>query len=79
MFETDCEQVLRLLEAYCDQEASADEAAVVERHLVRCIPCLGRRDFRLRLKAIVASRCGGAPEAPPDLVERVRAALRLAN
>lgn len=79
MSESDCDRVLRVLEAYCDQETSEDDAAVVERHLIRCIPCLARRDFRLRLKAIVATRCGGAPELPPEIAERVRAALRPAT
>ncbi|HEX2032341.1 MAG TPA: zf-HC2 domain-containing protein [Actinomycetota bacterium] len=79
MSEIDCQRVLSLLEAYCDREVSGADAAVVERHLVRCIPCLARRDFRLRLKAVVRARCGGAPDLPSGLAERVRAVLGQAS
>ena len=79
MSESDCERVLRLLEAFCDQEVSSHDAALVERHLAACSPCLDRREFRIRLKAIVRARCGGAPELPASVAERVRATLGLAT
>ncbi len=78
MSETDCQQVLRLLEAYCDRELSSGEAEAVEHHLFECMPCLDRRDFRVRLREIIRTRCGAAPQVPTELAERVRARLRSA-
>ena len=71
----DCDEVLRDLEAFLDGELPADRAAVVGEHLEACSPCLGRSDFRLQLRVIVAQKCRGAAELPPRLEERVRRAI----
>ncbi len=68
----DCEQVLGMLEAFCDEEVSEARAQVIVEHLGGCPGCLDRRDFRLRLRAIIREKCGTVGECPEDLVRRVR-------
>jgi anti-sigma factor (TIGR02949 family) len=75
LYEIDCDQVLRDLEAYCDAELSSDKASAVEAHLMECSPCLERREFRTALQELVRKKCGGVSEVPPGLMERIRASL----
>lgn len=71
----DCEHVLRFLEAYCDGELPAGDAAAVEQHLDGCVHCLDRRDFRIRLQEVIRRKCRGVEDLPPELVARVQASL----
>ncbi len=75
MYEIDCEQALRLLETYCDGELAPAQAALVDAHLDRCTGCLDRRDFRVRLQAIIRAKCGSPVDCPDALLSRVRAIL----
>lgn len=76
MYEDDCDQVLRDLEAFIDGELPRGRALVVAEHLATCSPCFGHGEFRRRVQVIIRSKCGGAEDLPPHLVERVRQAIR---
>jgi anti-sigma factor (TIGR02949 family) len=76
LYEVDCEEVLRDLEAFLDGELPSDRAAVIGDHLSTCSPCLDRGDFRRRLRVIVSEKCRPAVDLPPHLIDRVRAAIR---
>ena len=68
----DCDEVLREVEAYLDQELDAERRVFVERHLATCSPCAKRADFQQRLRDIVARKCGQAHAMPDSLFIRVR-------
>ena len=68
-----CEEALRRVEAYLDGELSGPSLLELQRHLGRCEPCLGRTEFRRRLKALLAERC--RCEVPEHLPARLRALL----
>ena len=46
----DCEEALRLLAAFLDDELHADARGSVDRHLARCRSCFSRAEFERRLK-----------------------------
>lgn len=71
MSETDCEHVLRQIELYLDGELVGVERVEIERHLEGCSPCSGHSEFQLRLKQMLAAKCG-CDEVPMALVERIR-------
>ena len=54
---TDCDDVLREIEAYLDGEMPEERKAMVVDHLRTCSPCADRADFQQRLKELVASKC----------------------
>jgi mycothiol system anti-sigma-R factor len=68
----DCDEVLREVEAYLDQELPGDRREFIERHLRTCSPCARRADFQQRLREIVARKCGRAHAMPESLFVRVR-------
>jgi anti-sigma factor (TIGR02949 family) len=72
--ETDCGEVLNLLERYLDHEVPQEARIPIERHLAECEDCLDRKEFRTRLQAIVRSKCG-REELPAGLESRIRSAL----
>ena len=72
--EIDCGEVLSLLERYVDDEVSPEAREPIEQHLVGCRECLERKEFRVRLQAIVRTKSGRA-ELPPGLEEKIRSAL----
>jgi anti-sigma factor (TIGR02949 family) len=76
LYGDDCDQVLRDLEAFIDGELPRGRAMVIAEHLATCSPCFGRGEFRRRVQVIIRSKCGGSADLPPDLVERVRQAIR---
>jgi anti-sigma factor (TIGR02949 family) len=45
-----CEEAVRRLAAYLDDELDAARAADLERHLERCRSCFSRAEFERRLK-----------------------------
>ena len=69
----DCEEALRLLAAFLDDELPADTRAGVDRHLERCRSCFSRADFERRLKAEIARV--GREDVTPVFEERVRRLL----
>jgi anti-sigma factor (TIGR02949 family) len=69
----DCDEALRLLAAFLDDELPPDTRAGVDRHLERCRSCFSRAEFERRLKAEIASL--GREEVTPQFEERIRRLL----
>jgi mycothiol system anti-sigma-R factor len=68
----DCERALKEIELYLDGELDPAEVGVLHAHLASCPPCGDRADFRRRLKALVATKCGErAPSSLRVRVERI--------
>jgi anti-sigma factor (TIGR02949 family) len=76
LYEVDCDEVLRDLEAFIDGELPKERAMVVAEHLEACAPCFGHGEFRRRVRVVVRKKCGGAVEMPPHLMIRIRQAIR---
>jgi anti-sigma factor (TIGR02949 family) len=68
-----CDEALRLLAAYLDDELHADAHEGVERHLEMCRSCFSRTEFERRLKGEINRL--GHEEIPPGFEERVRQLL----
>ncbi|HUH12313.1 MAG TPA: anti-sigma factor [Longimicrobiales bacterium] len=69
-----CEDAVRLLAAYMDQELNAAARERLEHHLETCRSCYSRAEFEKRLKASMAE-LGRAP-VRPELAERVQTLIR---
>jgi anti-sigma factor (TIGR02949 family) len=69
----DCDEALRLLAAFLDDELPADSRAGVDLHLERCRSCFSRAEFERRLKAEIASL--GREEVTARFEERIRRLL----
>jgi anti-sigma factor (TIGR02949 family) len=65
-----CEDALRLLAAFLDQELPADDRQAVERHLDTCRSCFSRAEFELRLKREMSRL--GREESSATFERRVR-------
>ncbi len=74
----DCEQILRQIELYLDGELEPALRVEVDRHLGACHPCMDRSDFKAHLRELLRDKCG-CREIPPQLLERVEAALRVTD
>ncbi len=72
---TDCEQVLRDLDAYLDGELAPARARDMESHLGECSPCGDRGEFARKLREVVRSKCGGHADLPAGLDARIRRTL----
>jgi anti-sigma factor (TIGR02949 family) len=68
-----CEEALRALAAYLDQELPADEYDTVHRHLETCQSCFSRAEFERRLGTQLADLGRHAPE--PAFQGRIRRLL----
>jgi len=68
-----CDEALRLLAAYLDDELHAGAQEGVERHLEVCRSCFSRAEFERRLKGEIHRL--GREEIPPSFEQRVRALL----
>ena len=66
----DCNEVLQDVWAFLDNEMDSQHRAVVQEHLDDCSPCLEETGLTLKLKALLASKCGG-DRAPEELRERL--------
>ena len=69
----DCDEALRLLAAFLDDELPADARAGMDRHLERCRGCFSRAEFERRLKGEIAR--AGREDVTPDFEERIRRLL----
>lgn len=66
----DCQEALRLLAAFLDDELPGDTRASVDRHLERCRSCFSRAEFERRLKREIARLI--RDEVTPGFEERIR-------
>jgi anti-sigma factor (TIGR02949 family) len=69
-----CEEALRSLAAYLDDELAGDERQNVQRHLDVCRSCYSRAEFERRLKFEL--RKLGKDEVPVGFEQRVRRLLQ---
>ncbi len=75
MSPVDCEHVLKEIELYLDGELGGEVCAEIREHLSGCSPCMGRTEFRRRLRGLLAAKCG-CEEMPAELRERIQFLLR---
>jgi anti-sigma factor (TIGR02949 family) len=70
----DCKKLREVLDAYMDHELSVDAAAQAEAHIAECDACRRAVENLARLREAVRT-VAGKPEAPVELVERVRSSV----
>lgn len=68
-----CEEALRQLAAFLDDELHADTREGIERHLEMCRSCFSRAEFERRLKGKIGRL--GREEISPGFEQRVRQLL----
>jgi anti-sigma factor RsiW len=73
---TSCRQLAPLLEAYGDDELTADKSLEVEQHLVDCTTCGERIRLNHALHLSLRSAVRAAAPVMPAFEERIAAALR---
>ena len=66
---SDCNDTLRELETFLDDELTPETRDAIHAHLDGCPDCLQAFDFHAELKAMIAQRC--RDELPPGLLERI--------
>ncbi len=70
----DCEQALRDIERFLDDECDPAIRAFIDRHLADCSSCMEKAEFRRHVKALIASKCREG-DVPTELDGRVRALI----
>jgi mycothiol system anti-sigma-R factor len=70
----DCDEVLRDVFLYLDDESDASVGDRIRVHLDGCAPCLRRYGLEQDVKSLVARSCGG-DLAPDGLRSRIRVRL----
>ncbi|GAY09923.1 mycothiol system anti-sigma-R factor [Pseudonocardia sp. N23] len=73
--ETNCSEVLAEVWLFLDQECDQTRRALLAKHLDECEPCLAEYGIDEKLKALLASKCGGE-HAPDGLRDRLRHQIR---
>lgn len=68
-----CDDLAERIERFIDGELDAHQIAQLDAHLAECLPCVGERGLRERIRGLVREGCSEV--APPELVARVRARL----
>ena len=66
----DCDEILRELETYLDQELSPAAWRSIQAHLDGCLDCLHVFDFHAELRIVIARKCQ-EDSLPPGLVARI--------
>ena len=66
----DCNETIRELDAYLDDELSDDARTHIRGHLDGCMDCLQAFDFQAELKAAIRRKCSN-DELPPGLINRI--------
>ena len=70
----DCEQALRQILEYVDQELGEHDHSLMEQHLHTCKSCFSRMEFEQRLKRKVGEL--REDEVPSSLSERIKGLLK---
>jgi mycothiol system anti-sigma-R factor len=66
----DCNETLRELEQFLDNELSDTVREVIHSHLEGCPDCLETFEFHAELKAVIAAKCHN-DEMPPGLLSKI--------
>jgi hypothetical protein len=70
----DCKKLREVLDAYADRELSMDATAQAEAHIAECSACR-RAVENLALLREAVRTAAGKPEAPLEIIERVRSSV----
>ena len=70
-----CDDVLRDVWLFLDDEMNPQRRAAVKQHLDDCSPCLEEAGLDAKLKSLLHRKCGG-DKAPEQLKVRLLAALQ---
>ncbi len=70
-----CDEVLRDVWLFLDNEMDDERRAVVQQHIDDCSPCLEEAGIDAKLKSLLHRKCGG-DKAPEQLKVRLLSALR---
>lgn len=70
----DCNETLRELEAFLDDELPEEIRAHIDVHLRGCMDCLQAFDFQAELRAAIRRKCS-TDDMPPTLLDRIRNCL----
>lgn len=70
----DCDETLRELHHFLDDELSDEARHAITGHLDGCLDCLQAYDFHAELKQVVAAKCH-SDEMPEGLLERLELCL----
>jgi mycothiol system anti-sigma-R factor len=65
-----CNETIRELDLFLDDELSDNARQSIRRHLDGCPDCLEAFDFHAELKQVVAAKCHN-DEMPADLLARI--------
>lgn len=66
----DCNETLRELEAFLDDELTDETRVHIRAHLEGCLDCLQAFDFHAELRTVVARKCH-SDELPTGLLDRI--------
>jgi len=66
----DCDDTLRELETYLDEELTPDALLSIQIHLDGCLDCLHVFDFHAELRQVIAQKCH-EDALPPGLLARI--------
>lgn len=66
----DCNETLRELETFLDDELADDTRAAIKAHLGGCLDCLQAFDFHAELRTVISEKCRN-DEMPPGLLSKI--------
>lgn len=66
----DCNETIRELDAYLDDELPSEVRAHIHAHIHGCTDCLQAFDFQAELKAAIRRKCSTDP-MPDGLLDRI--------
>ena len=66
----DCNETLRELETFLDDELGDDPRASIQAHLGGCLDCLQAFDFHAELRTVISAKCQ-SDEMPPGLMSKI--------
>lgn len=67
----DCNETLRELETFLDDELTDDNRRAIHAHLEGCVDCLQAFDFHAELREVIAEKCRDE-ELPGGLLDKLR-------
>lgn len=70
----DCDDTLRELHPYLNDELSTDAKLAIHSHLDGCLDCLQAYDFHAELKLVIREKCTN-DEIPAGLIARIERCL----
>ena len=68
----DCNETLRALEAFLDDEITDQTRSTIHAHLDGCPDCHGAFDFHAELKQVISAKCR-EEQLPPSLLSKIQA------